>query len=185
MRLSAMQNILVLNVPDAQVEELVVAAGEGGLTVGGSPFQRGTVSCTGSEYCKLAITETKQFSLRLAGELEERLPGFTDAIKLHVTGCPNACGQHWIADVGLQGVLLKQGGVEVEGFDVFVGGGLGARSGLAHRVAFRAPADDVPDALERLFVAFSAQRDAGETFRSWSVRVGDGAVKSALAGAVS
>jgi sulfite reductase (ferredoxin) len=180
MRLSAMQNILVLNVPDAQVEELVVAAGEGGLTVGGSPFQRGTVSCTGREYCKLAITETKLFSIRLAQELEDRLPGFTDAIKLHVTGCPNACGQHWIADVGLQGVLLNEGGTQVEGFDFFVGGGLGAGSGVARRVGYRTAAPDVPDALERLFGRFAATRAHDEIFRQWATRVGDAEVKAIL-----
>jgi len=180
--LSAMQNILVPNIPTAKLDAFRAAASEVGIPLESSPFQRGTVSCTGTEYCKLAITETKQFSLRLASELEERLPGFTDAIKLHVTGCPNSCGQHWIADVGLQGVLLKQGGREVEGFDLFVGGGLGRSSSVAHRVNFRAAADDVPDVLERLFVAFTSERASGETFRAWASRVGDPAVRATLAG---
>ncbi|HEY2065222.1 MAG TPA: nitrite/sulfite reductase [Gemmatimonadaceae bacterium] len=180
MRLSAMQNILVLNVPDAQISALVAEASDAGISVGASPFQRGTVSCTGREYCKLAITETKMFSIRLAHELEDRLPGFTEAIKLHVTGCPNACGQHWIADVGLQGVLLNDGGTQVEGFDFFVGGGLGAGSGVARRVGFRAPATDVPDALERLFERFASSRDRDEIFRSWVARVGDAQVKAIL-----
>ena len=79
------------------------------------------------------------FSIRLAQELEDRLPGFTDTVKLHVAGCPNSCGQHPIADVGLQGVLLNQGGTQVEGFDFFVGGGLGKNSTLGHRIGFRAP----------------------------------------------
>jgi len=181
--LSAMQNILVPNIPEAKLDAFRAEAAGVGIPLESSTFQRGTVSCTGTEYCKLAITETKKFSLRLAQELEDRLPGFTDAIKLHVTGCPNSCGQHWIADVGLQGVLLRQGGTEVEGFDVFVGGGLGRQSGTAHRVNFRTAADDVPDALERLFVAYTSERSAGETFRAWTTRVGDGAVKTALAGA--
>ncbi len=181
MRLSAMQNLLVLNVPDAQVPALLADAELAGLSFGASPFQRGTASCTGREYCKLAITETKAFSIRLARELEERLPGFGEAIKLHVTGCPNACGQHWIADVGLQGVLLDRDGAQVEGFDVFVGGGLGAHGGFARRIGFRAPADDVPDVLERLFERFVASRAPDEIFRAWAARVGDAAVKGILA----
>lgn len=185
MRLSAMQNILVLNVPEGQVPALVAEAGEAGVSVGASPFQRGTVSCTGREYCKLAITETKMFSIRLAHELEDRLPGFTEAIKLHVTGCPNACGQHWIADVGLQGVLLNDGGAQVEGFDFFVGGGLGAGSGLAKRVGFRAPAPDVPDALERLFERFASSRARDEIFRTWAARIGDAGVKAILSETVA
>ena len=182
LRLTAMQNILVLNVPDERVPALVADAASVGVPIDGTPFQRGTLSCTGSEYCKLAITETKLFSIRLAHELEDRLPGFTDAIKLHVTGCPNACGQHWIADVGLQGVLLNQGGAQVEGFDFFVGGGLGARSGVARRVGFRAPAEVVPDALESLFGTYASSRAAGESFRAWTSRVGDDQVRASLAG---
>ena len=183
LRLSATQNILVLNVPDENIDALVVAADLTGVSVGGSPFQRGTLSCTGREYCKLALTETKHFSIHLAAELEERLPGFTQAIKLHVAGCPNACGQQWIADVGLQGVLLNQGGTQVEGFDVFVGGGLGVNSGLARRVGFRAPADDVPDVLERLFQRYETTRAPSEIFRSWVGRVGDKGIHAILADA--
>jgi sulfite reductase (ferredoxin) len=182
LRLTASQNIVMLNVPTAALPELERAAQDVGVPLAGSAFQRGTLSCTGTEFCKLAITETKQFSIRLAAELEERLPGFTDAIKLHVTGCPNSCGQHWIADVGLQGVLLKQGGAEVEGFDFFVGGGLGAQTGIARRVGYRAAADDVPEALERLFQTFHSARAPNESFRAWTRRVDDAAVSAALAG---
>ena len=185
LRLSATQNILVLNVPDANIEALVAAADLSGVSVGGSsPFQRGTLSCTGREYCKLALTETKHFSIHLAAELEDRLPGFTQAIKLHVAGCPNACGQQWIADVGLQGVLIKQGGgAEVEGFDVFVGGGLGVGSAISRRVGFRATSEDVPDALERLFRQYDSSREPGEIFRSWATRVGDKGVQAILSDA--
>ena len=182
LRLTATQNVALLNIPTARLDAFEQDAADVGIPLRASPFQRGTVSCTGSEFCKLAITETKHFSIRLAAELAERLPELTESVKLHVTGCPNACGQHWIADVGLQGVRVKQGAEEVDGFDVFVGGGLGARSGVAHRVGFRAAADDIPDALEELFGAYQTGHAAGETFRAWSARVGDAAVKSALAG---
>jgi sulfite reductase (ferredoxin) len=183
LRLSAMQNILITNVPNERTAELLERSRALGVALDGSPFQRGTASCTGSEYCKLALTETKLFSIRLAQELEERLPGFTDTVKLHVAGCPNSCGQHPIADVGLQGVLLNQGGKQVEGFDFFVGGGLGKNSTLGHRVGFRAPADDVPEALERLFSTYVAQKEDGESVRAWTGRVGDAAVKALLGGA--
>jgi sulfite reductase (ferredoxin) len=185
LRLTAMQNVLVPNIPSERVEQFVAAATEIGVPLAGSAFQKGTLSCTGSEYCKLAITETKLFSIRLAHDLEERLPGFTQALKLNVTGCPNACGQHWIADVGLQGILLKQGEQQVEGFDFFVGGGLGAGGTVAHRVGYRAAADDVPDALERLFLKYQASSVDGETVRAWTARVGDAAVLGALTEALA
>lgn len=179
-RLTVTQNIIILNIPSSRLTQFEADAESVGIPVRGAPFQRGTLSCTGTEYCKLAITETKHFSIRLAAELDDRLPGFTEAIKLHVTGCPNACGQHWTADVGLQGVLVSHAGEQVEGFDFFVGGGLGANRGIARRVGFRAPATQVPDALERLFHAFLADHETNETFRSWTVRLGDDAVRNVL-----
>src|SRR6185436_20195718 len=94
----------------------------------------------------------------------------------------NSCGQHPIADVGLQGVLLNQGGVQVEGFDFFVGGGLGKNSTLGHRVGFRAPADDVPDVLERLFSIYTTEKLVGESVRAWTGRIGDAGVKAILSG---
>lgn len=182
LRLTAAQNIVVLNVPNGRVPALVASAARIGVPIAGSPFQRGTLSCTGSEFCKLALTETKHFSIDLAKQLEARLPGFQETIKVHVAGCPNSCGQQWIADVGLQGVHLQggEGDEVVEGFDFFVGGGLGARATLAHRVGYRAPATEVPDALERLFTAYRADQRKGESFGAWSVRVGDAVVKRAL-----
>ena len=79
-----------------------------GLHVDGTPFWRGAIACTGTEFCKLAITETKGFASWLVDELEERLPAFDQQFKLNVTGCPNSCGQHWIADIGLEGKKIKQ-----------------------------------------------------------------------------
>ena len=102
-----MQNLLVVNVPRLQAESLAKELDAIGLRVGGSPFWRGAVACSGTEFCKLAITETKSFSRWLVEELEERLPGFEQHLKLHVTGCPNSCGQHWIADIGIEGKKLK------------------------------------------------------------------------------
>jgi sulfite reductase (ferredoxin) len=180
LRLTAMQNVLVTNIPSRNVDAFISEAGMLGVPLAGSPFQRGTLSCTGSEYCKLAITETKLFSIRLAQELEERLPGFTQSMKLNVSGCPNSCGQHWIADVGLQGILMKEGDAQVEGYDFFIGGGLGKASAVAHRIGYRAPADDVADALERLFLAYGREHHDGETVRMWSARVGDAAIASSL-----
>jgi sulfite reductase (ferredoxin) len=181
LRLTAMQNVVVPNIPSEHVEAFVAESAELGVPLAGSPFQRGTLSCTGSEYCKLALTETKRFSIRLAQDLEERLPGFTQSMKLNVSGCPNSCGQHWIADVGLQGILMKEGDAQVEGFDFFVGGGLGRASGVAHRVGYRAKADDVPDALERLFLAYEGGHERGESVRTWSNRVGDAVIATVLA----
>ena len=110
LRTTNMQNLLIVNVPAVQCGELAKELDAIGLRVGGSSFYRGTVACSGTEFCKLAITETKSFSRWLVEELEERLPGFDQHLKLHVTGCPNSCGQHWIADIGIDGKKMKVDG---------------------------------------------------------------------------
>lgn len=173
LRTTAMQNIIVLGVPAGRLRAFQRAAARSEAPpMGGSAFRRGILACTGSEYCKLAVAETKRFSLDLIPELERRLPGFLSSIKIFVTGCPNACGQHWIADVGLQGVA--------DGFDIFVGGGLGAHPGFAERVGVRVAAAHAADALEGLFRDYLESRDEGEAFRSWTTRVGRDYVRSAL-----
>lgn len=181
-RATVMQNLLILNVPESRLQELVAEAAAAGVPLEGSPFQRGTVSCTGSEFCKLALTETKHFSIALAQELERRIPGFEERLRINVTGCPNSCGQHWIADIGLQGVHIEQEDTIVEGFDVFCGGGVGAGAKFARRLGHRVTAEGAPDALERLCRTYETQRSTGESFRAWATRVGDDALVVALGG---
>ncbi len=181
-RATAMQNLIVPNVPGHRLDALHTAAQEAGLPLAASTFHRGTLSCTGSEFCKLALTETKHFSIDLARELERRLPQFEERVRINVTGCPNSCGQHWIADVGLQGVHLERNGGQVEGFDVFAGGGVGAGAQFAHRVGHRLTAAEAPAALERLYRTFDEQKQSGESFREWTARVGDAGVVTALGG---
>lgn len=173
LRLTPTQNIIVMNIPSEKVALFAAAAAMMGLPLQASPFHRGTISCTGSEFCKLAIVETKDFSDNLKAEMERRFPDFTEQVKIHVTGCPNSCGQHAIAEIGLQGVSMKVDGQTVDGFDFFLGGGLGADAGFGRRISYRAPAAEVPDALERLFRGYLATRAEGERFRRWANRVGD------------
>ena len=144
LRTTISQNVVVLNVRDDRVHGFESGAVAAGVAPVASPFQRGIVACTGSEFCKLALVETKAFSLELIPALERRLPEFRQHLRIHVTGCPNACGQHSIADIGLQGVQIEDGGRQVDGFDLFVGGGLGTAPDFAHRVGVRLPACSPP-----------------------------------------
>lgn len=180
LRLTAMQNIIVLNLPEGRLEQFSADASSVGVPLQAGTFHRGTISCTGSQYCKLAVVETKSFSDNLTEELERRLPGFADQVKIHVTGCPNSCGQHGIADIGLQGVTLRVGGEMVDGFDFFLGGGLGAAASFGRRVRYRAPALQVPDAVERLLRAFQASRQPEERFQRWANRLSDEQLESYL-----
>jgi len=178
LRTTAMQNIVVVNVPQAAVEALTYRTSNAGMPLDVSPFRRGAVACTGTEFCKLAIAETKSFARWLVEELEERVPGFEQSLRINVNGCPNACGQHWIADIGLQGCQMKADGRTVEGFDVLLGGGVGRDAAFTRRVGFRAPAAEIPEALARLL-----GRLGHESFIAFVRRHSDAELRSLLAGA--
>ncbi|MBM4441844.1 MAG: nitrite/sulfite reductase [Candidatus Rokubacteria bacterium] len=183
LRATAMQNLLVLDVPSDGLAGVVRASAAAGLPLGVSTFARGTVACTGTEFCKLALTETKGFAERLVAELQARLPGFDEHVAIHVTGCPNSCGQHWIADIGLEGKKLKVDGRLVDAYYFCVGGAAGGHAAIARPVGYRVPAPDVAPAIERLVRAYLAHRLPGERFRAFCARHDDVVLRALLAGA--
>jgi sulfite reductase (ferredoxin) len=182
LRTTNMQNLLIVNVPQLHADELAKEFDGIGLPVGGSPFWRGAIACSGTEFCKLAITETKSFSRWLVEELEERLPGFNQHLKLHVTGCPNSCGQHWIADIGLEGKKLKVNGSMVDAYYFCLGGALGLNQEIARPVGYRCLATEVPEAIERLLRHHLAERNPGENLRQFFARHTDAELRDYLAG---
>jgi sulfite reductase (ferredoxin) len=182
LRTTNMQNLLIVNVPQLQADELAKQLGAIGLPVSGSPFWRGAVACSGTEFCKLAITETKSFSRWLVEELEERLPGFDQHLKLHVTGCPNSCGQHWIADIGIEGKKIKVNGQMVDAYYFCLGGALGLNQAIARPVGYRCPATEVPEAIERLLRRYLADGTDGENLRHFFARHTDTDLRNFLAG---
>jgi sulfite reductase (ferredoxin) len=184
LRPTGMQNMLIINVPRINVDALVRELGAIGLRVEASPFWRGAISCTGTEFCKLAITETKGFTRWLVEELEQRVPEFDQQLKLHVTGCPNSCGQHWIADVGLEGKKIKHNGEMVDAYYFCVGGAVGEFQRLARPIGYRCVAGEVPAALERLLRTYLEERRDGENLRAYFSRFSDHDLRAQLAGEV-
>jgi sulfite reductase (ferredoxin) len=182
LRTTNMQNLLIPNVRRERAEGLAGEAEAAGLRVQASPFWRGTIACTGTEFCKLALTETKGFARQLVEELERRLPGFDQHVKLHVTGCPNSCGQHWIADIGIEGKKVKLEGRLVDAYYFCVGGGVGKHRATARPVGYRVPATEVPGAVERLLGAYLAARRPAENFRQFCARHTDDELRGFLAG---
>ena len=178
------QNIVLVNIPNAKTAEVVEKITALGLEVQPTVFFRGAVACTGTEFCKLAISETKGFNKWLVGELEERLPQFDQQLRLHVTGCTNSCGQSWIADLGLEGKKVKKDGVMVDAFYFCVGGAVGEHAGIARQIGFRAAAEDCPEAIERLLRTYLADRTEGENLRSYFRRTSDEDLRASLNGAV-
>jgi len=182
LRTTNMQNLIVVNVPKANAHALADGLNAAGLVVNASPFWRGAIACTGSEFCKLAITETKSFTRWLVEELEVRVPGFDQQLKLHVAGCPNSCGQHWIADIGLEGKKIKLGDKLVDAYYFCLGGAVGEHQNIARLSGYRCIAPEVPAAIERLLSTYIAQRHDSENLRAYFSRHSDAELRGQLAG---
>jgi sulfite reductase (ferredoxin) len=182
-RTTVMQNLLIANVRQQHANELARELEAIKLRIEGSPFWRGAIACTGTEFCKLAITETKSFTRWVVDELEERLPAFDQQLKLNVTGCPNSCGQHWIADLGLEGKKIKIDGKMVDAYYFCVGGAVGQSQAVARPVGYRCAASDVPDAIARLLTQYTIQRNDGENLRHFFARHSVEELRNFLSGA--
>jgi len=182
LRATLMQNLLLINIPESHVTSVVQELAANGLPVETNAFVRGTVACTGSEFCKLALTETKSYARWLTEQLEERFPGYQEDIKLHITGCPNSCGQHWIADIGIEGKKIKHEGQMVDAYYFCVGGSVGQFTSIARPVGYRCPADEVPNAIERLLTHFHADRHRAEPLQKFLARHSTDNLRSILSG---
>jgi sulfite reductase (ferredoxin) len=172
------QKMLILDVEEAQVESLVSGLKSLDLQVHPSPFRRGTMACTGIEFCKLAIVETKSRGAALIDELERRLPDFGEPVNINLNGCPNSCARIQTADIGLKGQLVTgPNGEQTEGFQVHLGGGLGLTPGFGRKVrGLKITADELPDYVERVLTRFQAERAEGERFAQWAARASEEAL---------
>ncbi|MEU2774051.1 nitrite/sulfite reductase [Streptomyces sp. NPDC007162] len=177
-RTTVEQKMIVLDVTEDQVESLVEALEALDLTAKPSPFRRGTMACTGIEYCKLAIVETKQRGSALIDELERRLPEFDEPLTINLNGCPNACARIQVADIGLKGQLvLNDQGEQVEGYQVHLGGALGLQAGFGRKVrGLKVTSEELPDYVERVLRRFQAEREDGERFATWASRADEEAL---------
>ncbi|MFF2344650.1 nitrite/sulfite reductase [Pseudarthrobacter sp. NPDC058119] len=180
LRTTPHQKLVVLDVEKDQVEPLVSELDALGLSARPSVFRRGTIACTGIEYCKLAIVETKVTAASAVAELERRLADLADsgqlpaALSLHINGCPNSCARIQTADIGLKGMMLPTpDGDPSPGFQVHLGGGLAnnhrEEAGLGRTVrGLKVYVEDLPDYVERVVRRFVADRAEGQTFAEWA-----------------
>ncbi len=175
-RTTTEQKMVILDVASGDVGALTAELEAADLRVRPSVFRRHTMACTGIEFCKLAIVETKGRAAALIEELERRLPGFSVPVTINVNGCPNSCARIQTADIGLKGSLVTDaGGNQVEGFQIHLGGSLrggdAEGSGFGRKVrGLKTTAADLPDYVERLLRRFEASRSPGESFAAWTLR---------------
>jgi sulfite reductase (ferredoxin) len=168
------QKMVILDVAEDKVEELVAGLEARDLAVRPSAFRRGMMACTGLEFCKLAIVETKARAIDLYSELDKRMPDFDTPITINVNGCPNSCARFQTADIGLKGMIVDDG----EGFQVHLGGAIGEDSGFGRKLrGLKVRADDLPDYVERVLRNYLADRADGERFATWVRRADEALVQ--------
>ncbi len=179
-RTTNQQNFLFPNIAQDDLDAARAAIRAAGFEWNVTQFHQGAVSCTGNEFCNLAITETKARLREIVGYLEGKLT-WQEPIRIHLNGCPNSCGQHHIGDIGLQGCLARlNDGTQVEAYDVCLGGRLGENAKFVRAISRKVPADKVKYAIENLLTRFQATRRDGESFGTWVDRNTDAELGEAL-----
>ncbi|WP_277451544.1 nitrite/sulfite reductase [Janibacter sp. DB-40] len=171
-RFTPHQKVLVLDVPPQEADQLAQDLRGIDLVVHPSEWRRNVLACTGLEYCKLALTDTKERARWTVEELEKRLPHIDIPFSIHINGCPNACARSQVGDVGLKGMIdQKADGSYQEVFQVLLGGSLAEDTALARKTrALKVAAEDLPDYIERLARTYLDQREPDESFHSWARR---------------
>ncbi|RDI72040.1 nitrite/sulfite reductase [Halopelagius longus] len=171
-RLTQRQNVIVTDVPDEKLDAFLEEDLLEHYSPDPSPFMRGSVACTGTEFCSLSIVETKNRQVRYARWLKENaeLPEGTEEFHIHLSGCTASCAQPQIADVSLRGMKTRKDGEAVEALDIGLGGGLGEEPQFAQWVTQRVPVDEVPGAIKNLLENFDEEREDGESFREFVTR---------------
>ncbi len=164
LRTTNLQNYLFPNISDSDLPAVKAALTDAGFVWEVSEFHKGAVACTGNEFCNLAVTETKNRLKEIVKYLESKMV-WNDSIRMHLTGCPMSCGQHFIADIGLQGCLARlKDGSQIEAFDVCLGGRLGADAKFTRAISRKVPGTLIHLALENLLGSFKITRNQDETF---------------------
>ncbi|MBS9534529.1 nitrite/sulfite reductase [Mycobacterium sp. M1] len=182
-RLTPYQKLIILDVPDDQVEQLITDLDELGLSARPSAWRRNVMACTGLEFCKLAFTETRVRAQTLVPELEARLDDLNALLDVPVTininGCPNSCARVQVADIGFKGQMVDDGdGNSVPGFQVHLGGSLGEDSGFGRKLRqHKVTNDEMVDYIERVVRNFILGREPGERFAQWTVRADEEALR--------
>jgi ferredoxin-nitrite reductase len=180
-RLATDQNLIVTGVPEDRLDDLLSEPLLARYSPKPGAFERGVVACTGSEFCRYGIVETKVRAVEWAREMDQRVghPG-QEAVRMHLSGCSASCAQPQIGDIGFRGETAKTPDAIVEGVDVGLGGSLGKDAAFIDWVEGAKPAGEVPDALVAVFEQFEKERREGERFHEWARRKKNAELREAL-----
>jgi len=185
-RLATDQNLIITGVPEERVDDLLAKPLLRRYSPNPGAFERGVVACTGSEFCRFGIVETKVRALEWAREMDGRVGDLgQEAVRMHFSGCSASCAQPQIGDVGFRGETAKKDNALVEGVDIGLGGSLGRDAAFIDWVEGAKPADEVPDALVAVFERFKEERRDGERFHEWARRQRNEELRETLRGLVA
>jgi ferredoxin-nitrite reductase len=179
-RLTNKQNLLLVNIPEANLPALKADLTAHELIWDSSNFRKGCVSCTGIEFCNLAVAETKNRMITLVDQLELTSGWYKDKIRIHFSGCPSSCGQHQIADIGFRGARTKVNGEQVDAYDAFIGGRLGKNRRFNDLLKGKIIASEVHLFIDKLLKIYDSQKQPGETFAAFCDRVPKPEILAAL-----
>ncbi len=174
-RLTVWQNLIISDIPDAKLEEALAAIAALGLSWEASALRGGLVACTGNAGCKFAASNTKRHAAELVDYLEARI-AVDQPVNIHLTGCHHSCAQHYIADIGLLAAKVERGEETVEGYDLHVGGGAGREQRIGRLIRPGVAQDELGPPVLNLLRCWIEQREAGESFWSFTARHDDAAL---------
>jgi sulfite reductase beta subunit-like hemoprotein len=173
-RITRQQNVVVTNVSESRVEQTVARLGEIGFPLEVNGVRASSIACTGEPHCNFSVTETKPRLDSLVQHLETRFGDEIAGLRLHLDGCPHACAQHWVADIGFQGTTVRdEQGRRRQAYDLFLRGGLGPRAAIARPVFRRVPTEELDETVDRLVSGWLTARNEGEDFRAFCDRTSD------------
>jgi ferredoxin-nitrite reductase len=173
-RLTRQQNFIVTGIPNDSVPDAIAELERIGFSLDINPLRGNSIACTGEPHCNFSVAETKTRLGRLIEKLEERFGTQIGELRLHLDGCPHACAQHWVGDIGFQGTTSRdEGGVRRQAYDIFVRGSLGPAPQIGRPLFRRVPTDDLDTAVEGLIAGWLDRRAPGEGFVSFARRASD------------
>jgi sulfite reductase beta subunit-like hemoprotein len=188
-RITRQQNFILTNVPESKLDDTLALLRELGYSPFTCPLIANGIACTGDPFCNYAVTDAKRHLKEVIAHLRSVCGDEIwqqIRLTLHMDGCPHACAQHWVGDIGFQGTAATlPDGTKQEGFDIILGGGIGEMPRIGRQVIRRVPASEVKFVVERLVWAYLRERQDGETFQQWCLRVGDEHLKTVAASPVA
>jgi ferredoxin-nitrite reductase len=173
-RITRQQNFVLTGVPEDEVTNVRDALSAIGFPLDASALRGNAIACTGEPHCNFSVTETKTRMDALVQLLEDRFGTEVDGLRLHLDGCPHACAQHWVGDLGFQGTTVRDDeGRRLQAYDIFVRGSLDRPAAIGRALFRRVPTGELDDAVVGLVDGWVSGRGSGETFRTFCDRTSD------------